>query len=306
MKRSIIITIAAVLVISGACHKENSNTANTYASLSDFFQKHQAATQHFSFANSAGGVIGMSKGTKIHFPSNAFTDLNNTAINGQVDIEVKQLLSPADMILNDIPSVTYGQALESGGEFFIGATAGGKAVRLATGKKVQVELPALGVNMDNMKVFNGYAWANDSIPLNGSAFNWTANNNAGNVVQRDSLSVYNLFCDSIKWINCDKLLGGTRASCYVLLGNCPVAAQTRVFVHYTGRNSVISLSLNRSDAYFTGSLVALPVTIIGICISDGRLWASVTKTSLQDGQSYTMDFSETNDEALKATLSSLQ
>lgn len=298
--------IAAGLFLLGACHKESSNTANTYASLKDFFQKNQTATQHFSFANSAGTIIQMSKGTKIHLPQNAFADLNNTVINGQVNIEVKQLLSPGDMILNDIPSISYGAALESGGEFFIGATSNNKELRLATGKKIQVELPVLGVNMDNMKVFNGYTWANDSIPLRGSPFNWSANNRAGNVVQRDSLSAYSMFCDSIKWINCDKLLDGTPVNCQILFGNCPSAAETRVFVHFTGRNSVISLSQSRNGPYFTGTLITAPVTITGICIKDGSLWASVTKANLQNGQSYTMNFSETNDETLKATLSSLQ
>jgi len=304
-----IIFITAVtlcIILLGGCRKQTGNQEDTYTSLTDFFQKNQTALQHFSFTNSAGAIIRMEKDTKIHFPPNAFTDQYNVVINGQVDIDVKQLLTPADIILNDMPTMSNLAPLESGGEFFIGATANGAALRLAAGKKIQVELPVLGISMDNMKVYNGYAWPNDSIPANGSPYNWTANTTNGNVIRFDSLKVYDLFCDSTKWINCDRLLGGTPVNYHVLLGNCPSAAGTRVFVHFTGRNSVIALWPDGNKSYFTGSLIAAPVTIVGICITDGWLWASVTTASLQDGGSTTMHFSQTNSETLKATLSALK
>ncbi|HEY4149980.1 MAG TPA: hypothetical protein VGM41_13670 [Chitinophagaceae bacterium] len=288
-----------------SCHKEG---AITYASTDAFFQTNQSPSQKFSFTNGPGTVVQTIRGSKIHFPENAFVGMDNAPISGQatVTIEVRELHTPAEMILNRVPSNSYDGPLESGGEYFIGATANNKAIKLAAGKKMQIELLSTSARMDSMKVFTGYIWGGLDSFLVSPRQSWVANTDTANKVAPTTINAYSLFCDSLQWVNCDRLLGGTRINCSVTGGNSPSFPETRVFVHYTGLNTAIELYAYRGSTNFTAQLIAAPATIVGICIKNGRLYASITTENLQDAKSYPMNFNQTDENSLKATLSALK
>ncbi len=241
------------------------------------------------------------------FPKNAFVGMDNTPVSGQVAIEVKELLTPAEMILNRVPSNCNNGPLESGGEYFIGATANGKALKLATGKKIQIELPLLaGVKMSDMQVLYQLCMGKYRFFFGCPYAKLVVSTDTANMVSPTVVNAYSLFSDSLKWVNCDRLLGGTRINCSVTAGNSPSFSETRVFVHYTGLNTAIELYAYKGTNYFTAQLIAAPATIVGICIKNGKLYASVTTENLQDAKSYSMNFQQTDENSLKATLSSLK
>ncbi len=302
MKKSLIGIPPLCFLLAAACHKESSTT---YSSTGDFFSKNQSVAQKFSLLNSTGAVIQTSRGTKIHFPENAFVNIDNTPVGGQVNIEVKEILTPMEMILNQMPSTSFYMPLESGGEYFIGATAGNKEMKLAMGKKIQIELPPSGASMDAMKVFTGYTWGADSV-YGSARQSWVANADTANSVRPTSINAYSMFCDSIKWVNCDRTLPGKRISYTVNAGNGFSPTDMHVFIHLSGLNTVVQMYEYIGSNSYYGSLIEGPATVIGICIKNGELYSSITKVSLQDGQSCTLNYVRTDENSLKATLSALK
>jgi hypothetical protein len=124
-----------------ACQKELSlSKPATFerGALRQFFNKNGAALQTYS-AMAPGYIrITAAKGTTVSFPENAFVTMNNTPVSGEVMIEVKEIYTPADMILSNTPTTSNGLPLESGGAFFVQAMQNGQALKLAPGKFIQL------------------------------------------------------------------------------------------------------------------------------------------------------------------------
>ena len=74
------------------------------------------------------------EGTRFEFPKNAFVSANGTPITGNVDFELQEIYSAGAMISMDMPTVSSGNILVSGGEFAMSARQNGVDLLLAPGK----------------------------------------------------------------------------------------------------------------------------------------------------------------------------
>jgi len=302
MKNSILFCLFVALLFS-ACEPETSFLREKQqTSLTNFYKDNSSPSQSFAINNLSGGVTTTSGGVKIYFPANGFVTESGTPVSGNVDIAVKEILTPQDMILNNIPAMSGGLPLESGGEFEVKVTKNGQALKLAPGNFLKMQIPRrTGINMNGMQVFNGVKDAQGNI-------DWSLNNNPGNFVVGDStlFAGSSLFCDNVNWINCDKFYNEPTVSFSVYPANAPSNDSTNVFVHLTGRNSVVKMNWTQGLSYFTSDkLLAVPSTIVGISIRNGQLYASLTPVTVQNGQSVTMNFSLYTESQLKAKLAQL-
>lgn len=302
--KSVISLFAIVVVFLAACQPEISfvDDGKIQTSLTDFYGSNRSSVQSFAVSSISGGVVTTSHGAIIHLPANGFVTMDGTPVTGNVDIAVKEIVTPAEMILNNMPTMSGGLPLESGGEFRITATKGNQRLKLAPGNLLRIEIPdRSNVNMNNMQVFNGKM-------NNQGEVDWTANNNPGNFVVRDSMmfAKSSLFCDSIEWINCDKFINEPTVHFDVHPGNAPSNDSTNVFVHLTGRNTIVKMNWTQGLSYFTSDKV-LPVqsTIIGISIKNGKLFAALLPVMVTNNQSVTLNFVSMTEEQLKERLSQL-
>jgi hypothetical protein len=85
---------------------------------------------------------------------------DGSAITGPVELTVKELVTPHQMIASDCPTVSDGRLLETAGSYFIGASGNGNKLRLKQGKKMRIEFPKRG---DNMELFYGQRMADGSM-----------------------------------------------------------------------------------------------------------------------------------------------
>jgi hypothetical protein len=306
MKRlyhSILFIFLAVIAFN--CQKEvsYSGSSETYTSLDQFFEKNQKAPQTFSANSSNAITLQTNKGTRILFQPNSFVTLNNQPVTGDVSIEVKEILTPAEMILSRALPVSNGQPLESAGEFLVKVTKNGQELKLGPGNLMEIKLPSLGVNMNNMQVFNGTAVSTDA----GSKINWTVNANPGNTVFVDSASFgKTLFADSINWINCDRFINEPRINYTVYPGNTTGFDSVAVMVHFTGRNSVVPMPWNLlTTRFYSQSMIAANATVVGIGIKDNKLQAAIVPVNLVNAQSMTLSFSPFTEAQLKERLAQL-
>jgi hypothetical protein len=300
------ILFVSISIVALNCQKELSYSGNLekFESLNQFFENNQKPSQNFTTNSSNNISLQTTNGTKIIFQPNSFVTLNDQPVTGDVSIEVKEILTPADIILNRMLTVSNGEPIASGGEFFVKVTKNGQELKLAPGYLMQIKLPSLNVSMSNMQVFNGQPDNTNS----GSKVNWIPNNNPGNAVVVDTFSMgRSLFADSVNWINCDKFINEPRINYTVYPGNYTGLDSLSVVVHFSGRNSVISMPWNSTDLkFYSQSMIASQASVIGIGIKDHKLQACIIPVNLQNDQSVTLNLLPVTEAQLKERLAQLQ
>ncbi len=301
MKYLLFLFLVAIVVY--ACQKEFSFTNSTtreVVSLDRFFKKNAAPLQRFEADASDAIAFTAAKGTGVNVPANAFVTMTGAPVTGKVTVAIKELYTPAEMILNNRPTTSNGWPLISGGAFFIQVTKNNEELRLTPGKYIQLDLAtAAGADMNGMLVFTG---ENSST---GTA-NWIADTSQNSAVIQDSLSPASayLFTDKLQWINCDKFINEPKITFTVNAGNCPNPDSAFVFVHLTGLPSVVSLPLinNRFTSDF---IIAANATVVGICVIDKKIYYSMIPVAMQHNGSVTLNFFETGEDELKEKLATL-
>ena len=297
--------LATLSILIIACQRELSySTPETEVnkSVEDFHGKNRQDQQLFTINASNGNTVSASKGTKLYLPPNGFVTRDGRPVSGNIKVAIKEIYTPMEMILNNMPTTSNGRLLESGGEFQITATQNTDTLQLAPGTFIKITIPDLGRNMQGMQVFNGVANPAGTI-------DWIPNTTLGNVVVRDStlFSNTNLFCDDINWINCDKFVNEPTVEFTVFPGNAPSGDSTNVFVHLSGRNTVVKMNWTQGLSYFKSNmLLAVPSTIVGISTKNGQLFASIASANVQHGESVTMNFAAYTEKELKDRLSKLR
>ncbi|HLG39498.1 MAG TPA: hypothetical protein VI461_07510, partial [Chitinophagaceae bacterium] len=100
MKKMLLVSVIAGFIMG--CQKEfsYSTTSASYESLNQFYDRNQKLSQTFS-ANCSNSIsLQTGNGTKITFQPNSFVTMNDQPVTGDVSIEVKEILTPSEMILN--------------------------------------------------------------------------------------------------------------------------------------------------------------------------------------------------------------
>ena len=269
-------------------------------SLSEFTEKNRSAGETFSIQGNSEISLTTSRGTKLSIPANAFATKEGKPVTGKINLFFKEIFTPAEMILNDLPTMSNDMPLESGGEFYIKATENDQPLNIKPGSRLQIEWPKTAIDMKGMQVFNGLQDADGNI-------NWMPDNNPGNfIIDSILFSHSSLFSDNVNWINCDKFINSPTVSFTAYPGNLPVHDSTNIFIQLTGRNTVVKMSWKQGlNCFTTDKMLAMPSTIIGMCVKDGQFYVSITPCNVQDGQSITMHFSPLTESELKARLAQL-
>ncbi|MGZ5135451.1 MAG: hypothetical protein ACXWCG_09890 [Flavitalea sp.] len=293
----------AILIFS--CEPERSYVAketDVNNTVTDFHAKQRKEQQIFSVDASNSGVISAFQGARLFLPPNGFVTLNGSPVSGNIQVSVKEIYTPMEMIFNNMPTTSNGRLLESGGEFEIVVSQNNTPLKLAAGNFVKIGIPNKGINLQGMQVFKGVVDASGKV-------DWVVNSNPGNLVVGDSLlfSNTNLFSDEVNWINVDKFINDPTVEFTVYPGNFPSGDSTNVFVHLTGRNTVVKMDWVQGLSFFKSDmLLAVPSTIVGISTKNGQLFASVTPVNIQGGSSVTMNFLPYSEQQLKDRLSKLR
>lgn len=117
----------------------------------------------YAVANNTEQTIRTSGGTIVVIPPGSFVFEDGTEPTGNIDITIREALTPADWIINGLATTSNGEILQSGGMMYISASAGGRELQLAEGAEITVALPALkGVDKD-MQLFYGQHDQNNTV-----------------------------------------------------------------------------------------------------------------------------------------------
>jgi hypothetical protein len=113
------------------------------------------------FTVAAGSTIITAKqGLKLHVKTGDFETEDGQLVTGPIELTVKELVTKQQLIASDCPTASDGRLLETAGSYFIGASGNGSKLRLKPGRKMRIEFPKRG---DNMELFYGQRMADGSM-----------------------------------------------------------------------------------------------------------------------------------------------
>lgn len=125
--------------------------------LRGLYAQTQTASEYTFIDPDQDRLIVGKKGTVLHIPRKAFVDASSgESISDPVQIEVKEVYRRSDYLKTNLPTVSNGRQLMSGGVIYVDATAAGRRVKLAKGKNIYVEFAAQkGVDTRDMQLYSG-------------------------------------------------------------------------------------------------------------------------------------------------------
>ncbi len=225
-----------------------------------------------------GKTITFPDGTIVEIPANVCTNNpdgnKKDACKGQLRVFILVLKTRGELITYNLPTVSEGALLQSGGVVFLQVTQNGKPVFLQTGSYVKVRYKMPVVYTD-MKYFEG---DNDiNTRLN---FDWKLiDDNRGGGSNMDSVrlkavdyTTYQLLITRFTWVNCDRFYADNTPLSKKLAVALPDSfsnQNTSVFIAFTDALSVVRLVGDPSKRAFVipGSYKGLPTGKPGIVVT---------------------------------------
>lgn len=306
---AILITLAIA-----SCKKDSptptSSGGTTYSSVQDFYNTNGVQKQIYTIDASTGGMFVSPKGTKVTIPANAFVTQSGGPVTGAVTIEFKDIYSKSDMLLSNVPSMTYtGAPLKSAGEFFIKALVGTDPVVLDAGQSITIEQPSQDGTVDTaMTTFTGIP---DTLGTAGTA--WYSSPDATIAYSINSyiytMSSFAYPAYSGTWGNSDNgsyFSAFTQTNLAIAANEDPLLYGTDVFLVFSGVNTCIhTYRISATNFDYSFAPIGQQCTIVAFGVKDGKLYSSFTPITISAGQTVNFSLTETTDVAFKAQLNAL-
>ena len=283
------------------------------AALFDKLKKEPSLSQ---ITNSGNLPFIGSEGTKAWIYSNNLLDENNNPVSYPYQIEILELFSPKDMILYNVPTVSNGEPLVSGGEFRIRAYKDGKRLKANPNNNIYIEVPTKTTPDNNMGLFfgtetnNSVTWTqtdplvlinpNDSLQGGGdsSRTNFVS-------INRDS---YGVNTNQLNWINCDyfsrNLIGQPKTSITFISSDTAKPIESIVkYIYLPELNSIM-------NAYDTASgeiVIGLEAVVVALAAdTKGTPYFFLSeKFKITAGQQVEINVEKATDESIKVALDGL-
>lgn len=278
-KNILTLTITALIILPFAsCNKPGNKTITPVGpQLATLFQQTQVQSQFFTVNAGSFSSITGTKGTKLFIYAGSLLHQNGSVVNGNVQIELKEIYSHGDMILSNATTTSDSFLLQSGGELYLAATQSGENLRIDRNNPISAFMPTTsGTALNGMQRFTGNFISNNNIAA-GQQLNW-------NVVPGDTAAIpviqdtmqgggfalnYGIVLDSFGWSNCDRfydLTGGTDPMIQLPTGYDNT--NTSVYMIFDAENGVATADVWNSPIYkfHLGSHtpIGLHVTIVAI------------------------------------------
>lgn len=259
LKNLTYLILAGALTMT-ACKKEEptpepeDTPTPSAAQLSAFFDNNQAdAVQSFTIDASSPSPITGAQGTVVSFWANSFVDAQGNPVTGNVDIQMTEIYTKKDMIFQNAQTLGNNngtlQPLVSGGEFKITASQNGNPLSLAPGWSYNVQVQAPGGTNPNMQNFYSSSTTDTLVWNPQDSSQWG-----------DQGTWYDMYFDSLGWINCDYFMNDPAPQTTVEVdvpqgfdnSNCAV------FISFDGLNSMTLVYGYNGTNFSTAPYYTLP------------------------------------------------
>jgi hypothetical protein len=264
-----------------------------------------------------GGIITTPDNVTVEFQPNSCVTQNNRPCTGALKVEVLVLRKKGEFLLNNVPTVSGGKQLISGGAVRVKVTQNGEEVFVSRTTPYKVRFQPTTALDNTMKLFEGKE-------LGRFNFDWVAvPTNLPNSPRLTPLidssqgtrkSVYELGLDRFSWINCDRFSGDstslTNKFC-VALPDTFTNQNTTVYVVFKDINSVVSLLGNGPTkqfcvpSYYRGLPIGKIVNLISISTYKDRIYVGKKEVTIAANSVIPIVPTSMSKEAAKELISNL-
>jgi|GEM_PF-923789 len=284
-------------------------TAGPYASLAKAFEEVAPKSKTVTINAAVGGSFYGLSGTRYNFLPNSFVNSAGAVVTGNIDIEVLECTTEADMIFGKMLTVSNGTPLISAGEVNVKATQSGAALYIRPGYTYSVNMPTnKGLATAGMEYFTGES----STLVNGSIVNW----NLG--IRKDSLAavVYNgdtisMFPDSVGFKNLDKYASSDFADVDIKIDGFNPSLNQEDFTSYILLDGLLSAApmIGKSlsgDSIKTTRILKLKSHLVFCGVYKGDFYGGILRdVTVVAGNTYTITASKMTPPAFKALINAL-
>jgi hypothetical protein len=230
-------------------------------------------------------------------------------VSGIVNFKVKEIFSESDMIFSGVFPISYGNVLNSGGEFFLEASQNGEILRVAEWNFVEIDIPAQA-DPEGMQLFfagpieepDTANWVVPDTSSTNSSFTFNSIDNT-----------YQIDVDTLGWGNIDGFnLNITYFDCTFNLEGVSGLDDnnTTAFAKFENQNSVWPVGVEtwgniENNIIYENHLADVPLNLIVISVVDGQLYSGLLTVTPQQSVVYDIEMNATTDEDLDALILSL-
>lgn len=306
-KLSLLLLAIPVLIISACLKNENELHTGSYPEIADFISSKSPAPQFFMIDAASNSIIDGAKGTHLEFPGGSFTQTDGSYVNGEIQIELIEIFSNADMIYSGIFPVSNGAILNSGGEFFIGASQNGEELILAPGAAYLATFPAQAYDAA-MGLFVGSQTDNGINWLFKPGYIADSMSYYDFMTYNELNDTYSVLCDTIGYENCDAFADMPVVNCKLKINGAIGLSNlnTVVFAILDDANSVVPLAYpEEANTCNFSDIGSTDMHILVTTVKFGYLYYGILAVHPEEGITYSIDIATTTEELLDAAILAL-
>lgn len=298
-----------------ACKKNDKPTNTTipgpYTTINSAFADVAPKSKTVTINATSGASFYGNSGTRYIFYPNSFVDAAGALVSGNIDIQVLECTSVADMIFGQMLPMSNGNPLISAGEINVSATQSGAPIYIRPGYVYEVKMPTnKGAATAGMEYFTGAP----STSIKGSTVNW----NMG--IRKDSLSsiVYNgdtisMFPDSVGMKNLDKYASTDFAIINLKIdGISGTLDEKDLFTYFKLDGLLSAVSIYSSTPFVSNTYTSVKILkskthLVACTVYGGDFYGGVLNDVMAtDGTTYTLTVSKMTPTAFKTMIDALK
>ncbi len=250
--------------------------------LSEVLAKYGPPEQTFTKDATSSFTINSANGFSYFFPNGVLTK-DGQAVTGNVDVEITEYLTKADMIFSGVTTASGNSLLQSGGMFNIEISQDGEDLDLAG--MYTVSIPTTEGIDPQMQVFRG-----EENPSNGQTVNWVQADSSwvrsDSTVGGGDTSRYYLTLNFLSWCNLDKYYNAaTGTQVRLKLPEGYASSNTVVYMIFE-ENSVVYLMADVDKKEFNSGNFNLPlgwdIHLLAVAKTDNGMEYGLVSSTISD------------------------
>lgn len=297
--------VAAIMMFA-SCHK--TDTSPTYNSIALALYEQAPKSKTVTIDAGTGGSFYGNSGTRYVFQPNSFKDHTGNLATGNIQIQVIEYLTKADMLFSRVLPVCNGEPLISGGETYAEATKNNEVLTLVG--TYQVYMPTHAAADAGMRVFTAHPLQTTSLTLTGVLpRDWVAHDSlslASIVYNGDTTQLTN---DSMEFTNIDKFITNPNYQNFTVTihadGGELNDAHVSVYAMFDNYNCTWYMASISNHVVYENHIPNIPVHFVAVALINGQFYSGIIGATPTTGSNYDITLKKSSPADLKAQINGL-
>lgn len=252
-------------------------------SVAEFHRLFAPPTQTYRVSTNRAQSVELLDGTMLYVPAQAFMLASGVPAAGTVELRVKALTKPVDMVLGGLPTMSFWRPIETGGQVQITAWLNETTpVRLRPGYLLTLRLPKLpNASNASMTLWTG-------VPVMSGTLTWIQDSTRVRSISSVGSQQYfqtQLRSDTLGWYNIGRLWTSNPSDTTLLRADVSGDPTARVYLLPTQRNGAFMMKWNAQTRLMElyGVPVGTEVKVIVLRLQASQLLVGTERATIIRG-----------------------